>query len=277
MRILRLTAILLAAASVVFCGWAQHTYSQKLNRDIPVLNSDVDMLEISVEDEKDALMRGLFAYDQTDGDLTDKIMVASTSHFTEPGVVNVKYVVFDAHNNSATLTRKVKYVDYQSPRFHLEKAPVYIKGERFDLLNHIKVEDDLEGDIAGNIRVLANAVSNYMTGNFPITLQITNAYGDRAQITLMVTYLEKADTTVDIKLKQYILYLQEGATFDPEAQIAHAIAPGNQSIPFENIEVGGTLDVNTPGTYHLTYSYADGNNRGQTNLTVVVGEAGDAA
>ena len=42
------------------------------------------------------------------------------------------------------------------------------------------------------------------------------------------------------------------------------------------IEVGGTLDVNTPGTYHLTYSYADGTNRGQTNLTVVVGEAGDA-
>ena len=49
----------------------------------------------------------------------------------------------------------------------------------------------------------------------------------------------------------------------------------NQAIPFEQIEVGGTLDVNTSGTYHLTYSYAEGNHKGQTNLTVVVGEAGD--
>lgn len=276
MRILRLTAILLAVASVIFCGWATYTYNQKQNHDIPVLLSETDTLEISVKDGDKGLLRGLTATDATDGDLTDRIMVASTSHFIEPGVVNVTYVVFDNHNNSATLTRKVKYTDYTSPRFVLEKSPVYIKGQTFDLLNHIQVEDHLDGDIADHIRVLSSAVSNYMTGTFPIVLQVSNSCGDTVQVKLMVTYVEKADTTVDIQLKNYILYLDKGDTFDPEAQLAHAIAPGNEPIPFDRIEVGGTLDVNTAGTYHLTYSYADGGNKGQTNLTVVVGEAGDA-
>lgn len=275
MRILRLLAILLTVASVIFCGWATHTYRQKQNHDIPVLISEVDTLEISVTEGEKGLLRGLTATDATDGDLTDQIMVASTSHFLEPGVVNVKYVVFDAHNNSATLTRKVKYTDYVSPRFVLKETPVYIKGQTFDLLNHIEVEDCLDGDIADHIRILSSAVSNYMTGNFPIVLQVSNSCGDTVQVELMVSYVEKADTTVDIRLKDYILYLDKGAEFDPEAQLDRAVAPGNEAIPFDRIEVGGTLDVNTPGTYHLTYSYADGTSRGQTNLTVVVREAGD--
>lgn len=276
MRILRIAAVLLTVASVIFCGWATYTYRQKQNHDIPVLMSDVEMLEISVTEGEKGLLRGLTATDATDGDLTDQIMVASASHFLEPGVVNVKYVVFDAHNNSATLTRKVKYTDYESPRFVLKDSPVYIKNQAFDLLSRIEVEDCLDGDIADDIRILSSSVSNYMTGNFPIVLQVSNSCGDTVRVELMVSYVEKADTTVDIRLKDYILYLNKGDTFDPEAQLDRAVAPGNEAIPFDRIEVGGTLDVNTPGTYHLTYSYADGTNRGQTNLTVVVEEAGDA-
>lgn len=275
MRILRVTAVMLAVASILFCGWATYTYNQKQNHDIPVLTTDVDLLEISVKDKDTALLSGLSAYDKTDGDLTDQIMIASTSHFIEPGVVNVKYVVFDAHNNSTTLTRKVKYTDYQSPRFTLNKAPVYVKGKAFDLMDYIEVEDDLDGEISDHIRTISSAVSNYMTGDFPLTLQVTNSCGDSERIELMVTYLEK-EPTVEIQLKEYILYLEEGAAFDPEAQIKYA-AVGGEAIPFEYIAVEGTLDVNTPAFYHLTYKYTDGNHYGQTNLTVVVGKAGDAA
>ena len=178
MRILRVTALILAVASILFCGWATHTYNQKQNHDVPVLTTEVDLLEISVKDKDAALLSGLSAYDKTDGDLTEQIMVASTSHFIEPGVVNVKYVVFDSHNNSATLTRKVKYTDYQSPRFSISKAPVYVKGKAFDLMDYIEVEDDLDGEISDRIRTLSSAVSNYMTGDFPLTLQVTNSCGD---------------------------------------------------------------------------------------------------
>lgn len=282
MRILRITAILLAAASLLFCGWADYTYRHKQNHDVPTLTSDCELLEISVDDDEDALFQGLKAYDKTDGDLTDRIMVASTSHFIQPGVVNVKYVVFDRHNNSATLTRKVKYTDYTGPRFVLDAenvpdfSPVYIKGERFDLLDVLKVEDDIDGDISTHIRILSSTVSNYTTGTFPILLSAANSYGDTAEVELRVSYVEKADATVDIRLTQYIVYLEEGDTFDPRALLVRAVAPGNVTIPFDQIDVAGTLDTGTAGTYHLDYQYNDGSLRGQTHLTVIVREAGDA-
>ena len=275
MRILRVTAVLLCVASLVFCGWATHTYRQKQNSDIPSLISDCEMLEISVKDNKEALLQGLTAYDKTDGDLSDQILIASTSHFIEPGVVKVKYVVFDAHNNSATLTRKVKYTDYTAPRFALDTAPVYVKGTGFDLLRYIEVEDCLDGDISDHVRILSSAVSNYTTGTFPLVLSVSNSCGDTSQVELMVTYAEKADLTADIRLKQYLLYMTEGEEFDPYAQLTYAAQPGGQPIPFDRIEVGGALDSNTAGTYHLTYSIADGNVRGQANLTVIVEKAGD--
>ena len=279
MRLLRWSAILLCVASILFCGWATYTYRQKQNSDIPSLISDCDLLEISVADGKEALMKGLSAHDKTDGDLTDQIMIASTSHFIEQGVVKVKYVVFDSHNNSATLTRKVKYVDYTSPHFALDTSPVYVKGASFDLLRYIQVEDALDGDISDHIRILSSAVSNYTTGTFPLVLSVSNSCGDTAQVELMVTYAEKEDLTADIRLREYILYLEEGADFDAEDarnQLVYAAAPGGQPIDFDRIEIGGALDPHTAGTYHLTYSYVDGNVRGQANLTVVVEKAGDA-
>ena len=92
-------------------------------------------------------------------------MVASVSHFLEPGTVNVKYVVFDSHNNSATLTRQVRYKDYKAPVFSLEKAPVYKVGKSFDLLDYVRVDDCIDGDISDHIRVISNMVNNDLAGN----------------------------------------------------------------------------------------------------------------
>ena len=123
MRYLRLFSVIFLIVSILFTVWANIYYLSTVNRDVPIIKNDIPFLEISVEDGKEALMKGLSAHDATDGDLTDKIMIASTSHFIEKGTVKVKYVVFDSHNNSTTLTRKVCYKDYYSPEFELKKAP----------------------------------------------------------------------------------------------------------------------------------------------------------
>ena len=122
MRYLRICAVILLVLSLLLAGWANLRYYGSMNTDHPVLTSSEALLELGIQEPPEALLRGLSASDATDGDLTDKIMVASMSHFLEPGILNVKYVVFDAHNNSATLTRRVHYTDYQPPVFTLEKA-----------------------------------------------------------------------------------------------------------------------------------------------------------
>ena len=271
MRYLRITTIVVFLASVLFAGWVNLRYYRDMNTDMPELTSTVEQLQISVKDGPTALLQGLQAYDETDGDLTDQIMVASVSHFLSPGTVNVKYVVFDSHNNSATLTRRVHYTDYKAPQFSLEKAPVYTVGSSFDLLDHIRVEDCIDGDISDKIRVISNMVNNYTAGNYPVVLEVSNSCGDTAQITLWVSYLNKESSAV-ITLHRYVVYMQQGDTFDPQQWFATVTDRNAVALDAGKVMVRGNLNMDKPGCYQLVYSYDDGKLTGETPLTVVVQE-----
>lgn len=271
MRYLRIATVIIFVFSLLFAGWANNRYYSNLNMDYPEITSSVELLELSVNDAPESIYRGLSAADDTDGDLTDQIMVASISHFLKPGTVRVKYVVFDSHNNSATLTRQVHYTDYEAPVFSLEKAPVYTVGSAFDLLDYIRVKDSIDGDISDNIRVISNMVNNYSVGNYPVLLEVSNSYGDTAQITLWVTYGSKESTAV-VKLHRYIVYVKQGQTFEPMQWLASVTDRSAVALDRENVEVLGNLNVNKPGCYQLIYSYDDGELSGQAPLTVVVTE-----
>ena len=271
MRYLRMFAALALAFSLVFAVWVDSRYYSSLNRDYPEITSDTEVLEISVEDPPEAIYGALSAKDATDGDLTDQIMVASISHFLEPGTVRVKYVVFDSHNNSATLTRRVCYTDYTPPVFSLEKAPVYTVGSSFDLLDYIRVEDCLDGDISDRIRVLSNMVNNYSAGSYPVVLETSNSCGDTAQVTIWVTYESKKSTAI-VTLHRYIVYVEQGQTFQPQQWLATVTDKNATALDKEQVEIQGNLDVNTPGCYQLVYNYNDGTLSGYAPLTVVVTE-----
>ena len=269
MRYLRVVTVIFLIFSIIFTAWANLRFLGNINNDYPVINSDSQLIEISVEDGKDALLKGLSASDKTDGDLTADIMVASTSHFLKLGTVNVKYVVFDSDNNSATLTRKVHYKDYKSPEFSLEKAPVYTKGDSFDLLDYVKVTDVIDGDISDRVRIITNMVSNYSSGVYPVTLEVSNSYGDTARLDLFVTYLDDR-SNVTIQLKKYVVYLEQNEEFEPFDWIASVMGKDNTFLDKEDVTVQGNLDTGKEGYYQLIYSYSKGDNAGQSCITVVV-------
>lgn len=274
MRYLQIVTVIVFIISILFAGWANSRYYSNLNTDYPQITDSVEFLQISAEDPPEAIFRGLSASDATDGDLTNQIMVASVSHFLEPGTVQVKYVVFDSHNNSATLTRRIHYADYKAPEFSLEKAPIYTVGRSFDLLQHIQVQDCIDGDISNNVRVLSNMVNSYAVGNYPIVLEVSNSCGDTAQITLWVSYLSKESTAV-VKLRQYIVYIQQGTEFDPQQLLEMVVDRDGIALDTANVEIQGSLDTNIPGCYQLTYSYDDGKLSGSSPLTVVITERQD--
>ena len=271
MRFLQIITVILLIFSLLFASWANNRYNSNLNMDYPEITSAVELLEISVKDAPEAIYRDLSAYDDTDGDLTAEIMVASVSHFLEPGTVRVKYVVFDNHNNSATLTRRVHYTDYKAPVFSLDKAPVYRVGSSFDLIDHIKVEDSIDGDVSDHIRVISNMVNNYTVGNYPVVLEASNSCGDTAQITIWVTYESKESTAV-VKLHNYIVYVEQGEAFEPKQWLAAVTDRNLTPLDTEKIEIQGNLDVNKPGCYQMIYNYNDGTLSGYAPLTVVVTE-----
>ena len=271
MRYLRIGAVVLFVFSLLFTLWANNRYYSNINTDYPEITNTAELLEISVQDPPEAIYRDLSAYDTTDGDLTKEIMIASVSHFLEPGTVRVKYVVFDSHNNSATLTRKVHYTDYVPPVFSLEKAPVYTVGSSFDLISHIQVTDCIDGDISDHIRVISNMVNNYSVGNYPVVLEVSNSCGDTAQITIWVSYESKENTAI-VKLHQYIVYVEQGQTFEPRQWLATVTDQHANALDAGNVSVQGNLDVNKPGCYQLDYCYNDGTRSGHAPLTVVVTE-----
>lgn len=51
--------------------------------------------------------------------------------------------------------------------------------------------------------------------------------------------------------------IYQGNTWDPEDSFILALNQSAQSIPFEAITVEGTVDTETIGTYHVSYSYMD--------------------
>ena len=271
MRYLRICTVVIFIASLVFSGWANFQYQSGLNRDYPTLTNSVGTLEISVQDPQEAIFRGLTAKDATDGDLTDQIMVASVSHFLEPGTVNVKYVVFDSHNNAASLTRKVHYTDYRSPVFSADKAPIYRVGNSFDLLDHIQVTDCIDGDISDRIRVISNMVNNFSDGIYPVLLEVSNSCGDTAQLSILVHYQSK-ESNVSIMLHEYIVYHVQGEAFDPYPYIASVTDQNMVALDPAKVEIQGNLDTEKPGTYQLVYSYAEGVLTGKSAMTIIVTE-----
>ena len=274
MRYLRIITAIVFVFSLLFAGWANNRYNNSRNTDYPTITNTAERLEISTQDPPEAIYQGLSAHDATDGDLTEQIMVASMSHFLEPGTVRVKYVVFDSHNNSATLTRQIHYTDYTAPAFSLEKAPVYTVGSSFDLLDYIHVEDCIDGDISDHIRVISNMVNNYSVGNYPVVLEVSNSCGDTAQITLWASYDSKESTAV-VKLHQYIVYVEQGQTFEPKQWLATVTDRNATALDTGSVEIQGNLDVNKPGCYQLVYNYNDGMLSGHAPLTVVVTERQD--
>lgn len=99
-------------------------YKDKSNTDstVPVIQMDQEQIEVSVKD-KEALLKGVIAKDEKDGDITSKIVVESISKFVDKKehICNVTYAVSNSAGHVAKASRKVKYIDYISPRFILKK------------------------------------------------------------------------------------------------------------------------------------------------------------
>ena len=65
---------------------------------------------------------GCYAYDNVDGDITDKVKVSCSVDTAVPGVYTISYTATDAHGNTATVTRKV-IVQEKPPKPEPEPEP----------------------------------------------------------------------------------------------------------------------------------------------------------
>ena len=75
------------------------THDQKNDGNTPIISSDIAEIRISCQYKKEDLLKGLTAYDEEDGYLTDKILIGGFSNFSERGVSSLDYAVYDKDGN----------------------------------------------------------------------------------------------------------------------------------------------------------------------------------
>ena len=252
MRILRmLTAALLAVTAVLYIG--NGLYTRLSGREVgPVIECPEEVLEISIYDGTQALLTGVTARDDQDGDLTDRVMVGGVSKLIGGNRAKVTCMVFDSDDNMASLVRQVRYTDYRRPRISLRAPLVFASEKEAKLLEQVMVSDVLDGDLSEKARV-STLWATEDEGVYSATVLVTNSMGDTAMVEVPVLIGRSGG----ILLRRQVIYLQQGEAFDPKAALA-SDATG--------VQIQSEVDTAKAGCYWVRYSRGDA----LAILTVVV-------
>lgn len=245
---------------------AGQVYSRVVTDTVPpVITLDSDSITVSVEDGRDALLRGVTASDAKDGDLTGQIIVSGVSKLISNNTAKVSYMVFDKAGNMASATRYVVYSDYHRPRFMLTTPLVYSLGETVSITGRLQAQDAVDGDITSSIRVLSSDIISSTEGVYNLTLQVINSLGDTAQVTLPVTIRAEADGDSAVKLRRYLVYVGLGDNFEPRNYI-ESVSAGSVS----DVRIDSNVDTQSAGCYLVTYTVTSGGRSSSALMTVVV-------
>lgn len=227
----------------------------------PVITvDDSAMLEVSVLDRA-ALLTGVTAADDRDGDVTASIVVESARDITSDGCVTVTYAAFDSSGNVAKTTRTVRYTDYQSPRVTLSSSLVFTYGTNFDVLKVVGAQDLLDGDIGYRVRATSlEDVSLNTEGVHRIRFRVSNSLGELVELVLPVEVHYAGRYNAELHLTDYLVYLEPGTDFRPRDYLMEFIARGEgadltEQLPADlTVAVSGTVDTETPGVYPVSYT-----------------------
>ena len=272
-----LKTILCIATALSVLAFALAIYYTQFYKDVvpPEIRMDADVITVSADDGDEALLRGVTATDNRDGDITGAVLVDGVSQLTGPNAARVRYIVFDAAENAATASRTVVYSDYEAPRVFVLQPLTYNVGDTIALRGRVIARDCLEGNITDRIRISSQDLSNRAAGVYHLTIWVMNKLGDVSTVTVPVIVREDDPAAPVVELKSYLTDLTRGEEFDPKAyfQSYYDSADSRARNYYDHLEVSGEVDTDTPGTYEVVYSATNSDGlTGQAILTVVVEE-----
>lgn len=150
---------------------------------IPVITAND--IEITIGKEFNALS-GVFAQDQEDGDITGRIKVISNNVNTKViGEYKVIYEVVDRNGAKSTKERKVLVVKDREPVIYAEDKTIPLNSN-FNELSGVSAQDQEDGDITGSIKVISNNVNTKVIGDYQVTYQVIDSYGNKTTKTIKI-------------------------------------------------------------------------------------------
>lgn len=213
---------------------------------------------------------GATARDAVDGDISGNIVISGTVDENAPGSYDIVYTVYDAAGNMATETRTVNVIqDAIAPVVTLIGPSVVSIDEGTTYTEQgATAADNLDGDISGNI-VITGSVDVNTVGEYTLAYTATDSRGNSSFVTRTVNVLY-VDTVAPVitllgdtnmSVDQGTSYIEPGAT----------ALDNNDGDISGDIIISGTVDVNTVGSYNITYTVEDaaGNSTSVTRIVTV--------
>ena len=246
----------------------------------PIITSSLDPLTVSCDYTKEDLMEGLTAYDVEDGYITDRIIPGKFTDFTEKGVSEIDYYVYDSDDNCGRYKRKVVFSDYSSPKVIISQPLVFYAKEASDgvLMDCLYGKDCLDGDVK-HIKVNSSDVNYAKVGDYTISISLSNSFGDTATYDLPVHIIKRSYSGMEIRLNKNLIYIKSGTGFDPAGFVKEVeFAPTEELVPRKDwgINIQSNVDTKKAGIYEVRYMIKKvrdgvyGDASGITWMTVIV-------
>lgn len=299
MRRLKSISLTLFVISLILFGI--NFYKKKIIDDQtgPVFHMENNIVSVSVKDDKNELLKGLTAVDESDGDVSDSIIVEDISPFTGTGHRIVTYAAFDSDNHVTHEKRELIYSDYEPSHFHLSK-PLAFAMNATNLLDGITVEDCIDGDITKSVRMMSDdEIDTSHVGEYKARLKVMNSAGG---ISYLPVTIEIYDASIrhklpQIKLTDNVIYINKGVDFDETDYLDNIVVNGTEysltdgdgtygasyipqnetkdTIGIDRVDIESDVDTDVTGYNEVVYSFDDtefGTGTGKARLYVVVTE-----
>ena len=230
------------------------------DREAPVITVTIPVVEASVKASDSALLQGITATDNKDGDVTSSMIVEGITLLDTSGRAQVRYAAFDNAGNVAKAVREVRFTDYIRPKFTLNAPLLYVHGTGFDVLRELGVQDAVDGDLKHRVKATSLDGEPITTqGTHTVRFQVTNSLGDTVNIQLPVEVYASGTYNAKLTLTDYLIYLPKGSDFDA-GHYLDEFTVGKDSVSLKNgnlqgytAKISGQPDMQIPGVYAVDY------------------------
>lgn len=262
--------IILVCIHLVLAGFVYVTQDESKGS-APVITFDQSLVEMSVEDNETVMLAGVYANDAEDGDISSQVFIYDLSSFDENQMRTVTYAVFDSDDQMVTASRQVAYTDYTAPRFSSTRPLMNLSlMEEENATAFMSATSCVDGNITNRISLTRTEQDNQIVYNYTVT----DSTGTTSTLTIKdaLSLMNVINTTIDIELSDYIVYLEVGQDIDPEDYIVSvntSLGEKDELIP--EIEIETNFVPNTPGTYEVRYVLNRSNgDYGASKMIIVV-------
>ena len=100
-----------------------------------------------------------------------------------------------------------------------------------DVSSKITADSVLDGDLTSNIKYsLEKTVNTQAAGEYPIEFRVMDRGGNTVYLKTQISISDKSYAGIDVKLKDYLIYLSVGDAFDPNAYFDSADKEGELTV-----------------------------------------------